>query len=115
MAQWELIAPLIPPPPKEGRPRKYPMREILNAIFYVVDNGSKWHNLPHDFPPSSTVYYWFAKWRDHGLFEHIHDQLHQQVRQQVGREPLPSAVIIDSQSVKMSEKGGGAATMPPRS
>lgn len=113
-AEWQLIAPLLPPPPIEGRPRKYELREILNAIFYLVDNGVKWRNLPHDFPPPGTVYYWFAKWRDHSLLERIYDQLHRQVRLAVGRDELPSAVIIDSQSVKTSAKGGGVATMRPR-
>jgi transposase len=110
-AEWPLIAPFMPALAKEGRPRKYEPREILNAIFYLVDNGVKWQNLPHDFPPPGTVYYWYAKWRDDGLLEGIHDQLHRQVRLAVGREALPSAVIIDSQSVKTTEKGGFAAMM----
>jgi putative transposase len=110
-AEWKILEPLIPPAKEGGRPRTTDMREVLNAIFYVDRTGCQWRALPHDFPPWSTVWSYFRTWRNDGTWQRIHTALREQVRVSMGREATPSAAIIDSQSVKTSQKGGGAATM----
>ena len=89
-----------------GRHRTVNLREILNAIFYLLHSGCAWRLLPHDFPPWSTVYHYYRQWRRDGTWETIHDTLREQVHQQEGKEATPTAAIIDSQSVKTTEKGG---------
>ena len=113
-AQWAVLAPLLPPAKAGGRPRSADLREIVNAILYVARNGTTWRALPHDFPPWRTVYHYFRAWRQDGTWEAIHDVLRDQTRRAAGREASPSAAIIDSQSVKTTEKGGSAATMRAR-
>jgi len=113
-AEWELLKPLLPDAKTGGRPRSVDLREILNAIFYRERTGCAWEMLPHDLPPAKTVYDYFNKWSQDGTWERINGSIVRQVRQSEGRDPEPSAAIIDSQSVKTTEKGANAATMRPR-
>ncbi|PWB80546.1 MAG: IS5/IS1182 family transposase, partial [Methylocystaceae bacterium] len=104
--EWRVIEPLLPLPKTRGRPWSWPLREVVNAIFYVMRSGCPWRLLPADFPPWSTVYRRFAAWRDACVFERINHALVMADRERVGREASPSAAIIDSQSVKTTEAGG---------
>ena len=110
-AQWELIAPLIPPAKPGGRPRTVEIREVLNAIFYFLKGCGGWRYLPEGFPPWGTVHYYYWKWRKEGLWQQLHAALRTQVRAQAGKKESPSAAVIDSQSVKTTEKGGLGAMM----
>lgn len=105
-AQWKRIESLVPKPKSGGRPASVDRREIVNAIFYVVRNGCTWRALPHDFPRWQTVYHYFRLWRDDGSWQHLHDTLRDETRVAAGRDPSPSAAIIDAQSVKTAEKRG---------
>jgi putative transposase len=113
-AQWRYLTPLLPAAKPGGRPRSADLRAVVDAILYVVRNGVTWRALPHDYPPWRTVYHYFRAWRLDGTWERVHDALRNGVRQAAGRNESPSAAIIDSQSVKTTEKGGPAGTTPAR-
>lgn len=104
--EWTILAPLLPPAKPGGRPRSVNLRRILNGIFHVLRSGCQWRMLPREYGPWSTVYAYFRRWRLSGTWEQIHTTLRERMRQRSGREPTPSAAILDSQSVKSSERGG---------
>ena len=104
-AEWALIAPMIPPAKRGGRKRTVDVREVLNAIFYVLATGCQWKALPKDLPPKSTAHSYFMLWDWSGTLERIHDALYVALRDAAGKEASPSAAIIDSQSAKAAQKG----------
>ena len=112
--EWQLLEPLLPPPKPGGRPVKYPRREVVNAIRYVLRTGCSWRMLPHDLPPWRTAFHYCRTWRRDGTWQRAHDTLRSLTRQSAGRRATSSAAIIDSQSVKTAEKGGQGVTMQAR-
>jgi transposase len=108
-AQWAQVQRFIPAPKPGGRPVKHPRREILNAILYLVRSGCQWRMLPHEFPPWKSVYGYFATWKKDGTLDRLHDELRGDLRRAEGKQRQPTAAILDSQSVKTTEKGGFAA------
>ena len=110
-AQWVVVEAALPRPAWEvgpGRPEAHPRRMIIDAIFYLVAEGVRWRALPAHFPPWQTVYGFFARWRDDGTWQRVHDVLRDRLRERVGRVSTPTAGIIDSQSVKGAETVGRA-------
>lgn len=104
--QWDCIKDHIPAAKLGGRPRSLDMRHVLNALFYLLRTGCQWRLLPHEYPKWQSVYYYFQRWREDGTWQQIHDALRDQVRERAGKAATPTAAILDSQSVKTTERGG---------
>ncbi len=104
--EWRIIEPLIPPPKPGGHPRTVDIREVVNAIFYLLRTGCSWEMLPNDLPPYSTVYYYFRRWQKRGVWEQINQVLREQLRMKQGKSPQATAAIVDSQKVQTTEKRG---------
>lgn len=107
-AEWAVLEPLPPPPPRLGRPRKWPRRLMVEAIFYLVRSGCAWRMLPREFPPWPSVYSQFARWRRDGTLRRAHDGLRTMAREAAGRDAEPSAGVVDSQTARSTGVGGPA-------
>ncbi len=110
--EWRAPGPLIPAAKPGGRPRSVDVREVVNAIRYVLRSGGAWRLLPHDLPKWQTVYAYFRRWQADGTWERIAAALRRDLRVALGRRAEPSAAVLDSQSVKTTEKGGLAGSTP---
>ncbi len=106
--QWEVIKELLPAPARRGRKRQLEMRQVINAILYVVVGGVQWRMLPREYPKWKSVYHYFRLWRINGTWQRIHDTLRAKLRQKLGRHKHPTAGALDSQSVKSTSIGGAS-------
>src|SRR5271170_1674147 len=113
-AEWQILEPRLPSPAKTGRHRAWEMRDLINAIFYILRGGIPWRMLPVHFPPRQTTYRWFTRFRDDGTRESLNHHLVMRDRERVGREASPGAAVIDTQSVKTTEAGGPRGGACPR-
>jgi transposase len=109
--EWALVEPMIPPAKRGGGKRTADMREVVNAVMYVLSTGCQWRALPKDLPPRSTAHGYLDLWNWDGTLDRIHHALYVKCREKAGRGASPTAAIIDSQSVKSAEKGGVASTL----
>jgi putative transposase len=105
-AEWAPLAPLLPEPARRGRPRRWALRRLVNALFYVLRTGCAWRYVPREYPPWHTVYTTFRRWRLQGVWPRVHEALRRAVRLRAGRHADPSAAIMDSQSVKTTAESG---------
>ena len=115
--EWEIVKPFVASRWQKGKSGREPTvdkREVVNAIFYVLQSGCSWRMLPHDFPEWESVYWYFKQWKKTGITEKLHDFLREQVRKKAGKKADPTVGIADSQSVKTTEKGGLKDTMVGR-
>jgi putative transposase len=112
--EWQILAPLLPPETSGGRPRKYPIREVINGIRYIL-RGCAWRFMPHDLPHGQTAYQAWRAWRQDGTWLRTHDQLRDEIRPRMGRHRQASAAIIDAQTVNTTEQGGPMAMTARRS
>src|ERR671920_2646171 len=114
-AEWACLKPYLPAPkkPGRGRPKIHSPRKILNAVFYLLKSGCPWRLLPREFPPWRTVYHWFRRWRIDGTFERLNAALRERLRVRLGRNPEPSAGIVDSQSARTTGVGGNERGFDP--
>jgi putative transposase len=108
--QWKLIEPYIPPERWGGRTRSVDMREVVNAVRYLLRTGCGWRHLPHDLPPWGTAHYYYRRFRLDGTWVLIHERLRERVRHDAGKSGEPSVAVVDAQAVKTTEKGGPAGT-----
>jgi len=109
-AEWALVAPFVPPARRGGRKREVDVREVMNAIFYVLSTGCQWNALPKDLPPKSTAHDYFILLDREGALQRMHEALYVMARERAGKEASPTAAIIDSQSAKAAQKGALAWT-----
>ena len=112
--QWALVAPYIPPERPGGRTRSVDMREVFNAIQYVLRTGCAWRHVPHDLPPWGTAHYYYRRFRLDGTWLLVHERLRERVRWKAGRATEPSAAAVDAQSVRTTERGGYTGTTRAR-
>lgn len=113
-AQWALLEPHLPPARPGGRPRAHPARDLVDAIRYVLRGGIAWRSLPHEYPPWQTAYHYFRAWRIDGTRERLNGEPRGLARTRAGRNTQPTAAILDSQSVRTTEKGGSGASTATR-
>lgn len=111
--EWHCLSPHLPQPTGQGRPRLYGLWAVLNAVFYVLKSGCPWRLLPKEFPPWKTVYDWFRRWCIDGTWERLNAELGELLRVRLGRNPKPSAAIVDLQSVKSTGVGGNERAFDP--
>jgi putative transposase len=110
--QWAQVSGLLPGPSRRGRPRSTEVRRVVDGVLYVLRTGCQWRYLPREYPPWQTVYWYFRRWQHDGTWERTNEALRRRVRGAAGRPPDPTAAVLDSQSVKTTEKGGRVASTP---